>query len=139
MSPSPCLPACCSLSVPPTARFLPTTQPTIPTQPTPFLPHPHLSQHIRRTLGLLREKKAQIEAIAELLLKKETINHDDIVGAIGPRPFAAHKEYQEFIESIKPVQQQPEAAAAGDEQAAKQEDEQAANGSGGLPPNLTPA
>lgn len=35
--------------------------------------------------------------------QKETINHDDIVGAIGPRPFAAHKEYQEFIESIKPA------------------------------------
>lgn len=85
---------------------------------------------------MLREKKTQIEAIAELLLKKETINHDDIVGAIGPRPFVAHKEYQEFIESIKPVEQpQPDAEQ---KDVAKQEEE-AANGSGGLPPNLTPA
>lgn len=84
---------------------------------------------------MLREKQAQIEAIAELLLKKETINHDDIVGAIGPRPFQAHKEYAEFIESIKPVeQQQPKA-----EEAVKQEEEAAEGGSSGLPPNLTPA
>jgi hypothetical protein len=38
-----------------------------------------------------------------LHIQKETINHDDIVGAIGPRPFAAHKEYQEFIENTKPL------------------------------------
>lgn len=108
-----------------------------PTIPPPLDPtQPRTSITTRRTLGLLREKKAQIEAIAELLLQKETINHDDIVGAIGPRPFAAHKEYQEFIESIKPVEQPPQEP---DQQAAKQEDEQAANGSGGLPPNLTPA
>ena len=92
----------------------------------------------RRTLALLQEKKAQIESIAELLLVKETINHDDIVGAIGARPFAAHKEYQEFIESIK----QPEPALP-EEAAAKHEEETAAagggGGSGGLPPNLTPA
>lgn len=41
-------------------------------------------------------------------LQKETINHDDIVGAIGPRPFEAHKEYAEFIESIKPVKSEEE-------------------------------
>lgn len=51
----------------------------------------------RRTLQLLTDKKTQIEALAELLLKKETINHDDIVTAIGPRPFANHKQYQEFM------------------------------------------
>jgi hypothetical protein len=70
---------------------------------------------------------------------KETINHDDIVGAIGPRPFEAHKEYAEFIESIKPPPPAQQEAAAG-----KQEEEAAAadgggSSSGGLPPNLTPA
>lgn len=55
----------------------------------------------KRTLSLLQEKKQQVEAIAELLLQKETINHDDIVGTIGARPFANHKQYQEFIDSTK--------------------------------------
>ncbi|CAM9784448.1 unnamed protein product, partial [Choristocarpus tenellus] len=51
----------------------------------------------QRTLDLVREKKAQVEAVAELLLEKETVNHDDIVRLIGKRPFKAHKSYQEFV------------------------------------------
>lgn len=54
-----------------------------------------------RTLALLKAKREQIQAIAELLLVKETINHDDIVGAIGSRPFTNHQQYQEFIDSTK--------------------------------------
>jgi len=61
-----------------------------------------------RTLKLLQDKKSQVEAIAELLLQKETINHDDIVGTIGSRPFTNHKQYQEFIDSTK--KQEPGAA-----------------------------
>merc|ERR1711988_678664 len=52
-----------------------------------------------RTLALLREKKDQVTAVAEMLLEKETINHDDIVAAIGKRPFLPNKEYNEFITS----------------------------------------
>jgi len=40
-----------------------------------------------RTLNLLREKKNEVETIAHMLLEKETITHEDIVAAIGPRPF----------------------------------------------------
>lgn len=40
-----------------------------------------------RTLELMREKREEVAAIAELLLLKETITHDDIVEAIGHRPF----------------------------------------------------
>ena len=35
----------------------------------------------------MREKREEVAAIAELLLLKETITHDDIVDAIGHRPF----------------------------------------------------
>lgn len=35
--------------------------------------------------------------MAELLLDRETINHDDLVALIGARPFKAHKTYSEFI------------------------------------------
>merc|ERR1719235_1785114 len=50
-----------------------------------------------RTLALMRERKAEVTAIAEMLLEKETINHDDIVATIGHRPFEPNKQYAEFI------------------------------------------
>merc|ERR1719181_1106152 len=50
-----------------------------------------------RVLGLLDEKQAQLQALAELLVEKETINHDDIVDCLGKRPFETNKQYEEFI------------------------------------------
>lgn len=50
-----------------------------------------------RTKDLLIAKQGQVEAIAEELLTKETINHDDIVRLIGVRPFDGHTTYQEFV------------------------------------------
>jgi len=40
----------------------------------------------KRTLNLLNEKKSELEKIANLLLEKETISHDDIANLIGPKP-----------------------------------------------------
>ena len=51
-----------------------------------------------RTLALVEDKKDQVKAVAELLLAKETISHIDVSNAIGKRPFATDKEYQEYIE-----------------------------------------
>src|SRR5690554_1156086 len=45
-----------------------------------------------RTIKLIEEKSEQVKAIAELLITKETINHDDVVDTIGPRPYSAGKE-----------------------------------------------
>jgi hypothetical protein len=50
-----------------------------------------------RTLNLLREKRSDLEAVAHMLLEKETITHDDIVDLIGPRPFQGDPAYAEFI------------------------------------------
>lgn len=55
--------------------------------------------------------------MAELLLEKETINHDDLVSLIGARPFKAHKSYLEFISANEDAKQKmadskDEAAAA---------------------------
>ena len=50
-----------------------------------------------RVLQLLSEKQAQLQALAELLVEKETINHDDIVECLGKRPFETNKQYEEFI------------------------------------------
>lgn len=49
------------------------------------------------TLKIITEKKEQVEAVANLLLAKETITHDDMIDIIGPRPFTGNEAYQEFV------------------------------------------
>ncbi|CAM9846407.1 unnamed protein product [Scytosiphon promiscuus] len=73
----------------------------------------------QRTLELVEAKTEQIKLVAELLLEKETINHDDLVSLIGARPFKAHKSYLEFISANEDAKQkmadskeEAEAAAA---------------------------
>jgi len=51
----------------------------------------------QRTLDLLRERKDEVEKVANMLLEKETIVHDDVLELIGPRPYAGNPEYDEFI------------------------------------------
>jgi AFG3 family protein len=51
----------------------------------------------QRTLALIREHKHDVEKIAKLLIEKETIVHDDLVEAIGPRPFQGDSVYQEYV------------------------------------------
>ena len=51
----------------------------------------------QRVLSLLGEKEAELSLLAELLIDKETINHDDIVECLGERPFVTDKQYAEFI------------------------------------------
>jgi len=50
-----------------------------------------------RTLELLRERKSEVEAVAKLLLEKETIVHDDVHELVGPRPFKGDPQYEEFV------------------------------------------
>mmetsp|Transcript_3695 Transcript_3695/g.7196 ORF Transcript_3695/g.7196 Transcript_3695/m.7196 type:complete len:106 (+) Transcript_3695:601-918(+) len=50
-----------------------------------------------RTVNLIREKKDEVEQVAQLLLEKETITHDDIIELIGPRPFKGDPAYEEFV------------------------------------------
>ena len=51
----------------------------------------------QRTVDLIRERKEEVEQIANLLMEKETITHDDVVNLIGERPFTGDKQYQEFV------------------------------------------
>lgn len=50
-----------------------------------------------RTLKLLRKRKNEVEAVAKLLLEKETIVHDDVHKLVGPRPFKGDQQYEEFV------------------------------------------
>lgn len=51
----------------------------------------------RRTVELIRERKEEVEKVANLLLEKETITHDDMIELIGKRPFDGDALYQEFV------------------------------------------
>jgi AFG3 family protein len=54
-----------------------------------------------RTLNLIREKKNEVDKIAQLLLQKETITHDDIIDVIGERPFRGDESYNDFVSKRK--------------------------------------
>lgn len=56
-----------------------------------------VDQAYERVLNLLRDKQHEVSRLAELLLEKETINHDDIVATLGQRPFTPDQQYAEFI------------------------------------------
>ena len=51
----------------------------------------------KRTVKLIREHREDVEKLANLLLEKETITHDDIEDLVGPRPFVSDTAYQEFV------------------------------------------
>jgi len=55
----------------------------------------------QRTLNLLRERKAEVEKVAKLLMDKETITHDDVLEIVGPRPFKTNPQYDEFVRRFK--------------------------------------
>ncbi|GMI08227.1 hypothetical protein TrVE_jg10445 [Triparma verrucosa] len=52
-----------------------------------------------RTLELLEGKKEELVKVAQLLMEKETINHDNIVDLIGARPFEGDKTYEGYIKN----------------------------------------
>ena len=53
-----------------------------------------------RTLKLISDKKKEVGLIAEMLIEKETISHDDVAHTIGKRAFSAGKEYDEFVAGL---------------------------------------
>lgn len=55
----------------------------------------------QRTLALLKEHKEDVEKVAQMLLDKETITHDDVFELIGPRPYAGNPQYDEFVRRFK--------------------------------------
>lgn len=56
-----------------------------------------VAEAYQRTLDLLREKKDELTKVADLLLEKETITHDDIVDLIGARPFVGDENYNQYV------------------------------------------
>merc|ERR1719203_2363719 len=54
-----------------------------------------------KTVELIRDKRHEVETLANLLLEKETITNDDVVDAIGARPFKGHSVYDDFVSQRK--------------------------------------
>ncbi|XP_066591231.1 mitochondrial inner membrane m-AAA protease component AFG3L2 [Prorops nasuta] len=52
----------------------------------------------KRTHELLIEHKADVEKVAERLLKQEILSRDDMIDLLGPRPFPEKSTYEEFVE-----------------------------------------
>ncbi len=61
-----------------------------------------------RTLNLLREHKDDVEKLAQMLLDKETITHDDVLELIGPRPYQGNPQYDEYVRRFKEAKGEPE-------------------------------
>ena len=87
-----------------------------------------------RTINLIREKKAEVEAVAKSLLEKETIVHDDMIDLIGARPFKGDPAYEEFIK-----RKQADKEAHKDDNKKSEDDAESSEeeeGGGGLTPGI---
>lgn len=51
-----------------------------------------------RTTELLKKHRADVEKVAERLLKNEVLSRDDMIELLGPRPFKEKSTYEEFVE-----------------------------------------
>jgi len=89
-----------------------------------------------RTVELIREKKHEVETLANLLLEKETITNDDVVDAIGVRPFQGHSVYDEFVSHRQADKQAKESKEKKEEEEKKKEEKNADSGSDDLTPGL---
>ena len=56
-----------------------------------------LEAAMERTLDLLREKKEEVERLAELLLEQEVLEREDMVRVLGERPWAEKTSYDDFV------------------------------------------
>ena len=50
-----------------------------------------------KTREIITSKKEQIEKLAEMLLKEETIDQRMIQSVLGERPFKSSKQYEDYI------------------------------------------
>ena len=56
-----------------------------------------LEAAMERTLDLLKEKKEEVERLAELLLDQEVLEREDMVRVLGERPWAEKTSYDDFV------------------------------------------
>jgi AFG3 family protein len=84
----------------------------------------------KRTVALIRERKDDVEAVAKMLLEKETITHDMVYDLVGPRPFDGDEQYNQYVSSRFVADKEDDAKEDAEE--SKVEEEKTDDG------NLTP-
>ena len=89
-----------------------------------------------RTVALLTDKRAELEAVAQMLLERENITHDDIVMLIGKRPFSSDA-YDQYITANAEWAQKGREQTARDTLRRREAQREAASPL--PPPNPTPA
>jgi len=77
----------------------------------------------KQTLELIQSKKDKVETLAKLLLAKETITHDDVIDAIGNRPFSGGAVYDEFVSQKQAIRESKEEIEGEETVELKNEDE----------------
>ncbi len=82
-----------------------------------------------RTIELVQKHRSQIEALANKLIESETINHDQIVAVLGPRPFSTD-EYSRWMNFHKEEQDKKSKAK---ENAETQSKDSGSSGEGDIP------
>ncbi len=92
-----------------------------------------VNEAYKRTLELIQDKKQEVQTLAQLLLEKETITHDDVVDAIGKRPFIGSSIYNEFVSQKKAIKESKEEKEVNDKTEVKADEE---GNSDGLTPGL---
>lgn len=56
-----------------------------------------ISNSYQRTVNLIREKKNEVEILAQELLKREILFQSDLEKLIGKRPFSSKTNYEEYV------------------------------------------
>eukprot|EP00301_Raphidiophrys_heterophryoidea_P026514 c9176_g1_i1.p1 GENE.c9176_g1_i1~~c9176_g1_i1.p1 ORF type:complete len:759 (-),score=222.72 c9176_g1_i1:63-2339(-) len=64
----------------------------------------------QRVLALLKERRKELELVAEFLLKHEAANHKDMVTLLGARPFLMDKTQEDIISAAYSFQSTTESA-----------------------------
>lgn len=96
-----------------------------------------VDQAYQRTLQLLKDKKHELGIVADMLLEKETITHEDILNIIGPRPFKGDKLYEDFLMTRRKDKSKSDENKADDDGVAPPKTNN--DESGSSPPGLNPA
>eukprot|EP00535_Pseudo-nitzschia_heimii_P011156 CAMPEP_0197195550 /NCGR_PEP_ID=MMETSP1423-20130617/31352_1 /TAXON_ID=476441 /ORGANISM="Pseudo-nitzschia heimii, Strain UNC1101" /LENGTH=920 /DNA_ID=CAMNT_0042649209 /DNA_START=61 /DNA_END=2823 /DNA_ORIENTATION=+ len=92
----------------------------------------------KRTVKLINERKEEVQKVANLLLEKETITHDDMVNLIGKRPFDGDAQYHEYVSQRSDFNRDDECEETDNETENGDEDSPVdeENNHGGLTPGL---